>query len=85
LPKVAVQASREHRVYDHFRKLKILEKTLYTILKRSLEDGDDPTALRTHASILKHYAFELQLAEIAEIRREIEELREQMREREEIR
>ncbi len=85
LPKFEVQARTEMREYDHHRKLKILEKSLYTILKRSLEDGDDPMALRTHGSLLKHYAFELQLGEIEAIRRELAELTEMIREREESR
>jgi IS30 family transposase len=82
LPKVAVQAATDDRQYDHFRKLKILEKTLYTILKRSLEDGDDPTALRTHGSLLKHYEFELKLGELEDVKRDLEELREEIERRE---
>lgn len=85
LPKIAVQAAQETREYDHHRKLKILETALYTILKRSLEDADDPVALRTHASLLKHYEFELKLGEIEEIKAELAELAETIKEREDIR
>ena len=85
LPRVAVEAATDERQYDHHRKLKILETALYTILKRSLEDADDPVALRTHASLLKHYEFELKLGEIEEIKAELAELAETIKEREDIR
>lgn len=82
LPRVAVQAATDERQYDHFRKLRLLEKTLYTILTRRLKDEDDSMVLRVHGSLLKHYAFELQLGEIEEIRRELEDLRREIEHRE---
>lgn len=82
LPRVAVKAATDERQYDHFRKLQILEKSLFLVLKRSLEAEDDPVVLRVHASLLRHYAFELQLGEVEEIRRELEDLRREIEHRE---
>ncbi len=42
-------------------------------------------ALRTHGQLLRHYEFELKLGEIEEIRRELAELTEMIREREDSR
>lgn len=85
LPKIAVEAATEQREFDHHRKLVLLEKTLFMILKRRLEDEDDAMALRTHGQLLRHYAFELQLGEVEQIRRELAELTELVRDREELR
>lgn len=85
LPKIAVEAATDERQYDHHRKLKILEKTLYSVLTRALKAEDDAMALRTHGSLLKHYGFVLQLGEIEDVKREIEELKEEIREREDMR
>lgn len=71
------------REFDHFRKLQILEKSLFLILKRGLEAEDDPVVLRTHGSLLRHYEFELRLGEIEEIRKDLAELTEMVRDREE--
>lgn len=83
LPKFEVQAATDDRRYDHRRKLKILEKTLLSVLKRLFKDEDDGMVLRAHASLLRHYDFELRLGEVEEIRRELAELTEMIREREE--
>ncbi len=85
LPKIAVEARTEMREYGHHRKLKILEQTLFMVLKRRLKDEDDGLVLRTHASLLRHYAFELQLAEVEEIRKDLAELTDLVRDREETR
>ena len=85
LPRVAIEAAIDERQYDHHRKLKILEKTLYSVLTRALKAEDDAMALRTHGSLLKHYGFVLQLGEIEDVKREIEELKEEIREREDMR
>lgn len=82
LPKYEIQAATESREFGHHKKLEILEKTLLLVLKRRLRDEDDGMVLRAHASLLRHYAFELQLGEIEGIRRELEALTEQIRERE---
>lgn len=85
LPRFKVEAATETREFGHHQKLKLLERTLFSVLRRRFKDEDDGMVLRAHGQLLRHYAFELQLGEIEEIRREIEELREQMREREETR
>jgi hypothetical protein len=83
LPKIAIAAATETRAYDHHRKLAVLEKALLLVFKRNLEAKDDPVVLRTHGSLLKHYAFELQLAEVEQIRKDLAELADLVREREE--
>jgi hypothetical protein len=85
LPKAAIQAAAEEREYGHHKKLKILEKTLFVVLKRRLKDEDDSMVLRVHASLLRHYSFELQLAEVEEIRKDLAELADLVRDREETR
>lgn len=85
LPKIAIAAATEEREYGHHKKLKVLEHTLFLVLKRRLKDQDDGMVLRAHGQLLRHYAFELQLGEVEEIKTQIAELTEQMREREETR
>lgn len=85
LPKFEVQRRAESHQYDHFRKLKLLEQTLFSVLKRRFKDEDDGMVLRAHGQLLRHYDFELRLGELAEIKAEIEELREQIHETEELR
>lgn len=82
LPKREVEARTEMREDDHFQKLRLLEKTLFTVLTRRLREEDDSLVLRVHGQLLRHYDFELRLGELAEIKAEIEELREQIQERE---
>jgi hypothetical protein len=85
LPKREVQAAVEEREYGHHKKLRILERTLLVVLKRRLRDEDDSMVLRTHGSLLRHYEFELRLGEVEQIRKELVELAELVREREETR
>lgn len=85
LPKIEVEAATQHRQYGHHRKLKILEQTLFVVLKRRLKDEDDGLVLRTHGQLLRHYEFELRLGELEEIKAEIAALTEQIREREDSR
>lgn len=85
LPKIAIAAATEHRALDHHKKLRVLEKALLLVFRRNLEARDDPVVLRTHGSLLKHYAFELQLSEIEDIRKDLAELADLVRDREESR
>ncbi len=85
LPKFEVQRRAESHQYDHFRKLKLLEQTLFSVLKRRFKDEDDGMVLRAHGQLLRHYEFEVRLGELAEIKAEIEELRETIKEREDMR
>lgn len=85
IPKAVIQGREDEREFSHFKKLKLLEKTLFSILTRRLVEEDDGMVLRVHGSLLKHYAFELQLGEIEAIKREIEELKDALREREDTR
>ncbi len=85
LPKIAIAAATETRAYDHHKKLRVLEKALLMVFKRNLEAQDDPVVLRAHASLLRHYEFELRLTEVEEIKRDLEALTETIREREDIR
>ena len=82
LPKVAVQAATDERRYDHHAKLRLLEKTLWSLLKRRFTDEDDGMCLRVHSSLLKNMEFELRLSEVEEIRRELEDLRREIEHRE---
>lgn len=83
LPKVAVQAAVEEREFGHHKKLRILEKVLFSVLHSRLKDEDHGLVLRAHGQILKHYEFELRLGEVEEIRRDLAELTEMIRAREE--
>jgi len=85
LPKREIQAAQETRVYDHHKKLRVLEKVLFSVLTRRLKDQDDAVVLRTHQQLLRHYEFEVKLGEIEEIKAQIAALTEQIREREEMR
>jgi hypothetical protein len=85
LPKIAIEAVTESREFGHRRKLKILEHTLFLALKRRLRDEDDGMVLKVHASLLRHYEFELKLGELEEIKAEIAALTEMVREKEETR
>jgi hypothetical protein len=85
LPKREIQAAVEERAYGHHKKLEVLEKTLLLVLKRRLKDEDDGMVLRAHGQLLRHYEFEIKLTEIETIRRELSELTEMIREREDIR
>lgn len=85
LPKAAIQEAVEEREVGHRRKLKILEHTLFLVLKRRLRDEDDALVLRAHGQLLRHYEFELRLAEVEEIKTQIAELTEMVRDREEMR
>ncbi len=82
LPKIAVEAATEAREYDHHAKLRLLEKTLWTLLKRRFNDEDDGTVLKVHASLLKNMEFELKLGELEEIRKDLEDLRQEIEHRE---
>lgn len=83
LPKVAVQAASEEREFDHFQKLRRLERVLYSVLLTRLKDEDHGMVLRVHASLLRNMEFELKLGEIEEIKAEPAELTEMIRDREE--
>lgn len=48
LPKREVEARTEMREDDHFQKLRLLEKTLFTVLTRRLREEDDSLVLRVH-------------------------------------
>lgn len=85
LPKIEIEAATESRELGHHRKLRVLEKTLFVILTRRLKDEDDGMVLRTHAQLLRHFEFELRLGEVEEIRRELADLTEIIKEREETR
>lgn len=85
LPKIAVAAATESREVGHHKKLRILEKVLFSVLTRRLKDQDDAVVLRTHAQLLRHYEFEVKLGEIEDIRRELADLTEIIKEREEMR
>lgn len=82
LPKAAILEATESRETDHHRKLRILEKVLFSVLTRRLKDQDDAVVLRTHASLLRHYEFELRLTELEDVKRDLEELREEIEHRE---
>lgn len=85
LPRFEVQAATDARAFDHHRKLKILEKVLFSVLHSRLKDEDHGMVLKVHSSLLRHYGFELQLSEVEELRKDLEEIRELIREREDSR
>jgi len=85
LPKIAVAAATESREFGHHRKLKILEQVLFSVLHSRLKDQDHGLVLRTHQQLLRHFEFELRLIEVEEIRRELADLTEIIKEREEMR
>lgn len=82
LPKVAVREATEAREFDHFRRLKILEKVLYSVLTSRLKDQDHGMVLRVHASLLRNMEFEVKLGEVEDLRRELEDLRQEIERRE---
>lgn len=82
LPKIEIQAAADEREYGHHQKLKLLEKTLFMVLTRRLREEDDGMVLRVHGQLLRHYAFELQLGEVEEIRKDLEDLRREIERRE---
>lgn len=83
LPKIAIQAAAESREIDHHTKLARLERVLYTVLLARLKEQDHGMVLRVHGSLLRNMEMELRLGDVEEIRREIAELAEQVRDREE--
>jgi hypothetical protein len=85
LPKIAIAEATESRETDHRRKLRILEKVLFSVLHSRLKDADHALVLRTHGQLLRHYEFEVKLGELQDIRRELSDLTEIIKEREEMR
>jgi len=55
------------------------------VLHSRLKDQDHGLVLRTHQQLLRHFEFELRLIEVEEIRRELADLTEIIKEREEMR
>lgn len=82
LPKREIQAATEERAFGHHRKLRVLEKTLFMVLKRRLTEEDDGMVLKVHAQLLRHFEFELRLTELEEVRKDLEELKEEIEHRE---
>lgn len=85
LPKIAIQEATESRETDHHQKLARLERVLYTVLLARLKDEDHSLVPRVHASLLRNMEFELRLADVEDVKREIEQLKEALHEREDIR
>jgi hypothetical protein len=83
LPKAAIAAATESRAFDHHRKLHLLEKVLFSVLHSRLKEEDHGLVLRTHQQLLRHFEFELRLSEVEQIRKDLAELADLVREREE--
>lgn len=82
LPKIEVRAASEEREFDHFQKLRRLERVLYSVLLTRLKDEDHGMVLRVHASLLRNMEFEVRLGEVEEIRLQLEDLRRAIERRE---
>ncbi len=82
LPRFEVEAATASRETDHHQKLARLERVLYTVLLARLKDEDHGMVLRTHAALLRNMEFELQLSDLQEVKREIEDLRREIEHRE---